>query len=159
MHVYALGGWRPCVCCLPTSQLQPWGMAVAWEGSWGCSFLVFDCPLVLKGPGRPGHSPAHSDLEEKCACCVEWLGWCLCEPPLCDDNSAQERGACVCLCVYTRSCGCTHTRMWDTVSLYVCLLGLGNPRILKAEKRGKTLKGGFAVHLRMIWELMLSSHS
>lgn len=36
-----------------------------------------ECPLVLKGPDRPGHSPAHSVLEEKNACCVDsWPGVC-----------------------------------------------------------------------------------
>lgn len=120
-------------------------VAMAWEGSWGCSFLflmsVPSCRRVQTGPAFP--SPLSSG-GEKCLQCER----------LCRRLRWSQRA----MCVYTGSCGGAHTPGKVAVSLYVRLLGLGSPNVLKAERRGKPLKDGLAVHLRMIWQLILSSH-
>lgn len=81
VRVYVCIRWVEAVCLLPPTSQQLRDMATAWEGSCGYSFQTDSGPLESKGPDRPGHSPAHSVLEERNACSVEQLDLCLCESP------------------------------------------------------------------------------
>lgn len=64
------------------------------------------------------------------------------------------------ICVIAHAPESLHTHVCGSCLLYVCWWGLGNPNMVKAEGRWwwGVKKSGFAVHLRMIWQLMLSSH-